>query len=164
MSALINIEFRHLSTEHIEPVRQYITNPLVCIFLSWQPYHKENDIQDYFSYAKSCTNFPDEILCIIYEDRCVGTAHILKREGRIAQIGFGILPEYWNKGIGTTVCEKIINYIRESRWFENIDILRAVIAQQNTAALKIIAKLGFVLDKINTKPGFNSYQLMIKLS
>ncbi len=155
------IELKHITIKNIPAVSNYIVNPEVSKFLTWKPYTNEIDIQKYFDYAVKCLDFPDEIFCIIFEDEIIGTAHLLYRPNESVQIGFGILPRFWNKGLGYKVAIEIIQYIRNSRWSKETKRIIAVIHKKNVFASRIFIKLDFCLEKENVKDNFDQYVLVL---
>ncbi len=140
------ITFSPILDEHKSKVTEYIQSKNVCKFLSWKPYTDEQSIKEYFEYAQNANDFPDEIMVILLNNQCIGTLHILNKSEGIAQIGFGILPEYWNKGIGVQVCENLLEYIRGSKWSEHTKTIFTKIHKDNIAAIKIAMSNGFSID------------------
>jgi RimJ/RimL family protein N-acetyltransferase len=150
-----------MTEKDTKKVREYITNPQVANFLTWEPYKNEVEIKKYFKYAFSCGDFPDEILCILFNNEVIGTAHLLKRDNENMQIGFGILPKFWNKGLGSKISLELIQYIKNSIWAKKINHIRAVIHKDNMYAQRIFTKLNFDLKQKNIKGDFDLYVLKL---
>lgn len=155
------ITLEHLSFVNKEDIIHYITNIDVSRYLTWKPYTEAEDIESYMQYAFSCNAFPDEIMGIFSEGKMIGTAHILAKGENVAQIGFGILPIHWNKGIGTVVLQSIIDHIKNSEWRDNTQFIRAQIHKQNKYAIRLILKQKFVLELENCKPDMDRFRLKI---
>ncbi len=156
------IFFKHITHKNKNSVLKYITNPLVSKFLTWKTYVNKLEIDKYFNYAISCTNFPDEIFCIILNNEIIGTIHMISRGNKSTQIGFGLLPEFWNKGIGLRVLKKNIKFIKSSSWYGETKEIWAVIHKDNIYAKKLFLKFGFIFNKKNTKKNFDRYVLILE--
>jgi RimJ/RimL family protein N-acetyltransferase len=143
----MEIVFKYIDEKNFPDVVGYITNKDVCKFLSWQPYSLGEDIKKYRIYAEVSRSYPDEIMAIYEKEEFLGTLHILKKESGICQFGFGILPEFWNRGLGTAISKKIIEYIKGSEWSTHFDILYSVIHDENKSAVNIAIKSGFLIDQ-----------------
>lgn len=139
----------------------YVINLEVSRFLTWKPYNDLSSINEYLNYATKSVSFPDEILLISSNLSFLGTAHILKRDNADIQIGFGLLPEFWNKGFGLKIAISIINYIKNSQWNYKAERILVVIHKDNIYAKKIFIKLNFELNEENVKENFNRYVLKI---
>ena len=94
------INFRHLKHKDLNDVRDYICDPNVTKYLTWNTYVNEEEINKYMCYATTCVKFPDEILAIVFGGKVIGTAHMIMLNDGVTQIGFGIQSKYWNRGIG----------------------------------------------------------------
>jgi len=66
-----------------------------------------------------------------------------KPEHRKAEVGFWIVPRYWNKGITTEVLKVVIEYCQQQR---DIHRLEAFVEEGNVASSKVLEKLGFVFE------------------
>ena len=140
----------------------YLKNNKVSKFLSWKPYKDIIKIKNYFKYATNSINFPDEILSINYNGTSIGTAHILSKGGGVTQIGFGILPNFWNKGLGSIILKKLILYIKKSEWSNNTKEIIGVIHKNNIYAIKIFQKENFAKVNKIIKKDYIYYSKHIK--
>jgi RimJ/RimL family protein N-acetyltransferase len=110
-----------------------------------------------------CKKFPDEIFCITFNNEIIGTSHMVFRGNKDVQIGFGILPEFWNQGLGYKISIKIIQHIvNSSEWSKKVSRISVVIHNKNIYALKIFAKLGFSLETKNIKDNFDKYTFFLQ--
>jgi len=66
-----------------------------------------------------------------------------KAEHKKAEVGFWLLPEYWNKGVTTEVLKAVIEYCRKEK---DIHRLEAFVEEGNIASSKVLEKLGFVYE------------------
>lgn len=157
------INFLPIEDVYRKEVKIYIQNKNVCKYLSWQPYNNEGKIREYFQYAKNANGYPDEILVIIHEGNCIGTLHILKKVEGVAQIGFGLLPDFWGKGFGNECCIEVLKHIRTTKWKDNIIKVITLIHEENIAAIKIALKNSFMkdVDQTGVKTNYIRYILPI---
>lgn len=153
------LRLKHVAKDDFSQIKKYITHPMVSKYLSWQPYTASSKIDQYFAYALQSTHFPDEIFSIIFNKKIIGTAHILNKGNNITQVGFGILPEFWNKGIGTEVAQKIIGRIENSPWSPSSQYILIKVHKKNLFAKKIADKLAFTLEKNYRDSKFEHYVL-----
>ncbi len=75
--------------------------------------------------------------------RDVGFIHLIKRKGRILLQGVGVLRNYREKGIGSMLVDKAIEYANGER----MDVLLKV-RSANYPALNLYEKKGFSIKKV----------------
>lgn len=100
---------------------------------------------------------PNEVeLIAIVDGKIVGTAGIdpvgakYKVRHR-AEFGISVLQEYWGLGIGTALLEACISCAKQAGYTQ----IELTVASENTAAISLYKKAGFVEYGRNPK-GFNS--------
>jgi len=78
-------------------------------------------------------------------------------------MGFGLLPTFWGRGLGSDCCLELIKYIHMTEWKDNIIKLITVIHKENTAAIKIASKNFFTKDinQVGVKTNYIRYILYI---
>lgn len=66
-----------------------------------------------------------------------------KPEHRKAELGYWLLPEYWQQGIASEVIRPVIKY-----WQDNKDLhrLEAFIETENAASVRLLEKAGFTCE------------------
>lgn len=69
---------------------------------------------------------------------------ILTNDASETELGYMLLPEYWGKGIGSTVAKKLMDYAFAEKTTKRII---AIIDPKNTASKKILINNGFVSEK-----------------
>ncbi|MDN3705831.1 GNAT family N-acetyltransferase [Myroides ceti] len=69
---------------------------------------------------------------------------ILTKDASETELGYMLLPEYWGKGIGSTVAKKLMDYVFAEKTTKKIT---AIIDPKNTASRKILINNGFVSEK-----------------
>jgi len=155
------LEFRHLTLKDLNNVKKYVTNKNVTRFLTWDLYKDKDKICNYLNYAVKCNSFPDEIMGIIFNNCFIGTVHLLIKNQDNVRIGFGILPDFWNKGLGYKVVQEMIKYIKKSQWSKNTKKISVLIHNDNIYAQKICLKLNFKLGDKNFRENFYEYILIL---
>lgn len=137
------ITLRHLSTTDLEPIKAYVCDTNVSKYLTWAAYTNESDIAKYLTLASAKSSYPDEYLGAIWSERLIGTVHIISRGDGNAQTAFGLIPQLWNKGIGSGLAIELAEYIRRTEWAVHTRSIWVDIHRDNVAAIKIAVKMGF---------------------
>lgn len=89
----------------------------------------EEKIKEYIEKSK--------VYIILKENNPVGTvSYEIKKDGHVEFNGLIVLPEYRNKGIGSTAMQKALEKVRDLK-------AELPVHPENTAALVIYLKLGF---------------------
>ena len=66
--------------------------------------------------------------------------YFFKPEHRKAEVGFWLMPGYWNKGITSEVLKPVIEYCQNEK---HIHRLEAFVEEGNVASCQVLEKLGF---------------------
>lgn len=66
--------------------------------------------------------------------------YFFKPEHKKAEIGFWLLPQYWNRGFALEAMEAVIDYWRREK---DIHRIEAYVETQNSASKKLLEKAGF---------------------
>ncbi len=76
----------------------------------------------------------------------IGLGHLTPHPSndRKAEIGYGLLPEYWGKGYGSAIANHLVHLAE----LTNITILKAIINPRNIASRNILIKQGFISVKV----------------
>ncbi|MGN7387837.1 GNAT family N-acetyltransferase [Sporosarcina sp. SAFN-015] len=76
----------------------------------------------------------------------IGLGHITVNEDNPdeAEIGYMLLPAYWNKGYGTLIAAELIELAKQT----NVSRLTAIIDPENIPSRKILLKYGFTSEKV----------------
>ncbi|MCG7344673.1 GNAT family N-acetyltransferase [Sporosarcina sp. ACRSL] len=82
----------------------------------------------------------------VFDDDYIGLGHVTVNEENPdeAEIGYMLLPAYWNKGYGTLIAGELIELAKQT----NISHLTAVIDPENIPSRKILLKHGFTSEKV----------------
>jgi len=157
----LEVTLRHLNQGDYEDVRDYVCNPEVAKYLTWQVYTQEKDVRDYFNKSLPKIACPDEVLGIEYQGKMIGTVHLILRQGNFIQMGFGITPHLWGQGIGTKTLVVILSHIQNTEWSKISKEIWADIHQNNIYAAKTLEKGGFILQKPGVELNRNRFTLKI---
>ncbi len=110
------------------------------------------DVEEEASYIASIEHSRDGIMLVAKEDgRIVGNATLNRFPRRMSHRGdfsVAVIKEYWNRGIGTRLLEKILEFAKENS-FEIIDLQ---VRSDNLYAIHLYEKFGF--RKIGSHPCF----------
>lgn len=94
----------------------------------------------------------DNIIVVAKENgKIVGNASLNRQPRRMnhrAGLAVSVLKDYWNKGIGSQLMEKIIQFAKNNK----ISIIDLEVRQDNLSAITLYKKYGFY--KIGTHPSF----------
>ncbi|MBP6302399.1 MAG: GNAT family N-acetyltransferase [Bacteroidia bacterium] len=60
-----------------------------------------------------------------------------------AELGYWLLPPYWNKGYATEILNEILHHAKTSL---NLHRIAAEVEQDNTASIELLKKIGFERD------------------
>ena len=104
------------------------------------PYTVENAMEFIKSVQGSAENY---FFAITVDGRFVGCISATRMNNihyRIAEVGYYVIPEYWNKGIASYALKYLTEYI-----FSNSDIIRlfAEPFARNIASCRVLEKAGF---------------------
>jgi ribosomal-protein-alanine N-acetyltransferase len=69
--------------------------------------------------------------------------YFFKPEHKKAEVGFWLLPEYWNKGITCEVLQAVIEYCQKEK---DIHRLEAFVEEENAASSRVLQKVGFIYE------------------
>ena len=104
------------------------------------------------AYIAQMQDSRDDIMLIAKEDgRIVGTCdlhRLARRMSHRGEISVSVLREYWNRGIGTLLMGRILDFARCNE-FSVIDLQ---VRSDNAAAIRLYEKYGF--EKIGSHPAF----------
>jgi RimJ/RimL family protein N-acetyltransferase len=137
---------RHLQPDDYDAVWEYISDPLVAKYLTWDYYQDAEAAKTYFNRAVSLTSFPDECLAIVdAKTQCViGTIHLIFRDTQVTQFGFGVISRLWKLGYGSQAVVAALQYIKMNQNWSKYPI-QADVHVDNQVAIAILQKCGFTL-------------------
>lgn len=71
----------------------------------------------------------------------VVSVYYYKPEHKKAEVGYWILPEFWNQGIISEVLQTVIKYWQEEK---KLHRLEAMVEEENTGSIRVLEKAGFL--------------------
>ncbi len=98
---------------------------------------------------------------VIYKEtgQIIGRAGLSIREGYdLPELGFVIDVAFQKRGLAFEVCSEILRYAKAELLF---DTVQALAEPENAASLRLLARLGFVFERIVVENG-KTYHLLIK--
>lgn len=104
------------------------------------------------AYLAGIENSKDSVMLLAKQDgRIIGCASLSRLPRRMKHRGefsVSVLKEYWNRGVGRKLTERIIDFAREN----DFSVIDLQVRSDNAAAIHLYEKLGFV--KIGTHSSF----------
>lgn len=73
----------------------------------------------------------------------VFSLYYIKPQHQRAELGYWLLPPYWNKGYATEILNEILHHAKTSL---NLHRIAAEVEQDNTASIELLRKIGFERD------------------
>ena len=157
----LDITLRHLNHDDYAAIRDYVCNPKVAKYLTWQVYTQGKEVESYFKKILVKVASPDEVLGIEYKKKIVGSVHLILRQSKFIQMGFGIIPNLWHQGIGTETLRIILGYIQNTDWSQISKEIWADIHKDNIYAAKTLQKNGFNLEVVGEELNRNRFILRL---
>ena len=142
------VQLRRPEPEDIEAMYQYRNDPRIVATLGGTSRgYARADIAEWIeSHRKN----RDDLVWTIADlnDRCIGHCGLYKINSRngVAAIGICIGDvDFWGKGIGTSVVDRVVTYAFHQM---NLRKIRAEVLETNISARKLFDKLGFMTEAI----------------
>lgn len=138
----MNIKLQKLSLEFAKDIKSALNDSKITDNLRDlpNPYTEQNAVE----FIKSVLGSEnDYIFAITVEGRFVGCISAIRMQNihsRIAEIGYYVIPEYWNRGVASYALKCLTEFI-----FTNSDIVRlfAEPFSRNIASCRVLEKAGF---------------------
>ena len=109
-------------------------------------------VEDEAAYLSAIEHSRDDLMLVAKKNgEIIGSASLNRLPRRMSHRGalsVSVKKEYWNNGIGRTLCERVIAFARENG-FAIVDL---EVRSDNAAAIHLYNKMGF--EKIGTHPFF----------
>lgn len=148
------IALGHIRPSDYRSMKSYVTDPKVSQFLTWKPYNDEKKIKDFFNTSTSLNEYPNEFLGIYFKNKMIGTVHLIERENKMVQFGFGILPCFWGNDFGSMIVKQTILYLKKGLWFLRVKTIVADVHKKNIFSIRVLEENGFIkIDKNPKKLG-----------
>ncbi|KMK75782.1 GNAT family N-acetyltransferase [Alkalihalobacillus pseudalcaliphilus] len=108
------ITLRELVWQDWQGVHSYAQKEIVCRYQPWGP-NSQNESQTFVQQALNDSNQRPQtryVFAVMYEQEMIGAAEFNRRDlnNLTGEISYIIHPDYWERGIATTVAKLLIQY------------------------------------------------------
>lgn len=141
----MTIELENINLKFVSDIVNALNNIKIRENLRDLPYpYTEEHGNDFINFSLS--SLDNYVYAIVLDNEFVGCISASRQPNihcRTAEIGYYIVPKFWNKGIATTALKLLTNYI-----FENTDIIRlyAEPFAKNLASCRVLEKADFTFE------------------
>lgn len=139
-----------------EELYELCRRPETSRFSLWSPHGSLRETKNFIAYRLSQYRKRECMFFVIEEKatgRVIGTCSYVSMDAdyKIAEIGYSILSDLWNKGFATETAEALTGYA-----FNRIGVQRvfARVIPRNTASARVLLKLGFRFEGTQKKGFF----------
>lgn len=148
------LQLNKIETKHIEVIFKLRSSAIVAKYIQRPLYKNRKEARFYIDKITNQLKKGESITWVISlknENLEVGTICLLNfsEDRKTAEVGFDLLPEYFNMGIMTEALEAVINCGFHSLQLETIE---AFTKKENTASIHLLLKKGFVLHPDRKDP------------
>jgi len=126
----------------------WANDPESCRFLSWEPHVDVDATRELLTGWAAAYENPETYNWIIIlkgTEKAVGNISVVELHNRhqYAEIGYGIGPKYWNRGLATEALQAVIRFL-----FETVEVHRieARHVTGNPASGRVMEKAGMTLE------------------
>ena len=127
--------------------------PETSQFSLWSPHESLAETKEFINYQIARYRKRECMFFCVEEKatgRVIGTCSYVSMDAdyKIAEIGYSVLSDLWNKGFATEIADALTGYA-----FNRIGVQRvfARVLPQNTASHRVLYKLGFELEGVAKK-------------
>ncbi|WP_044399973.1 GNAT family N-acetyltransferase [Lacinutrix sp. Hel_I_90] len=145
---------KKVEPKHIDVIFKLRSSAIVAKYIQRPLYKNRKEARLYIDKVTNQLTNDESITWVISlktENREVGTICLwnFSEDKKIAEVGFDLLPEYFNMGIMTEASEAVINCGFNSLQLNTIE---AFTKKENIASINLILKQGFVLQPDRKDP------------
>ena len=114
------------------------------------PEDAEQYIHDKLVASYTCHGFGMYVVELKSSGSPIGLCGLVKRDSLPnPDIGFALLPAFWNRGYGLEAAKAVMIYARREL---NLSTLLAIVKPSNAASIKLLEGLGFIQDGLHRTP------------
>ena len=141
----MKIELEKLNSKFAKNIAAALNNSKIRENLRDLPYpYTEENAHEFINYTLNCAD--EFVYAIVLDGEFAGCISACRQQNihfRTAEIGYYVVPEFWNRGVATTALKLLINDI-----FENTDIIRLYAEPfvRNIASCRVLEKARFTLE------------------
>lgn len=144
---------RMVQKRDAEDIYELCRRPETSRFSFWSPHESLAETKAFINHQISRYRKRDCMFFSVEEKasgRVIGTCSYVSMDVdyKIAEIGYSVLSDLWNKGFATEIADALMGYA-----FNRIGVQRvfARVLPQNTASQRVLYKLGFELEGVAKK-------------
>jgi [ribosomal protein S5]-alanine N-acetyltransferase len=128
----------------------YASKPEVTRYLAFPTHQSVGDARNFLEYVTGAWDRGTEYAFGIRlkgENRFIGSIGFINDEGKV-QFGYGISPNFWNKGLTTEACQAVLKLLKGQK---DIHRIWTFTDAENVASGKVLLKCGLVEEARLTK-------------
>ena len=142
------VDLVDLSITYLSDFHEYSVMPDLYTFLEFEPFINIDETSNYLkklikrSKNNDCKYW---FIKLKSEQKVVGTIGVLNVDviRKSLEIGYGVSPRYWGKGIFSNSCQLVLDYVFNKIMFHKVS---AITDKRNFNSIKALKKLGFKLE------------------
>lgn len=145
-----NIALEPVSMRHLEDFHEYSMMSEIYEFLEFKPFTSIDETRHYLQKLMDRSSSGTAqywFMNLLSKDKVVGSigVHSYEPNRQSIEIGYGVSPDYWGKGIFGSAARLLIDYL-----VNELDIHRIVArtASKNVASIRGLEKLNFKCEGI----------------
>ena len=158
---------RRLIRDDAEFILQLLNEPSWLEFIGNKNVDNLNDAKKYIELAPMNMyeryGFGLFLVCALETSVPMGLCGLIKRDNfDDADLGYALLPEFWNKGFALEAVESVLKYAKNTHHLSRI---LALSKSSNAPSIKLLNKVGFEFDRdlklIENEENLQIYQLKL---
>lgn len=142
------IYFKALSTEDVQEIHHYASDPEVSIFIGWDLMNTVEETREHIELMLNRESAGTHLYASIVlksTHEVIGTAMIFNfdEEANKAEIGYLIHRDHWGKGYGTEIVALMTGFAFQSLHLHKV---YAYVVDANIGSARILEKNGYALE------------------
>ncbi|MBU2998044.1 GNAT family N-acetyltransferase [Cellulophaga baltica] len=161
----MNVQLEKIARSDFENYFQLVSNAEVMKMITTKPLDLEEAKSDFNTLIKKNElnpNYGKFKIVNTETNKVLGIAKLEASESNVTavEIGYMLLPDYWGKGIASTMAKLLVENGKKQNSIKNII---AIIDPENIASRKILTKNGFALKEHKIIDGLQREVLQLKI-
>jgi [ribosomal protein S5]-alanine N-acetyltransferase len=145
------IKLIQLDESNLDDMYEYSKNPLLYLYLEIKPHQTFNDTKQYFdklTHRSSMDTNHHWFISLKDSGKVIGSFGVINIDWRkkIAEIGYGIHPDYWRKGYFKEVLHVVLRYLFFHHQFHRI---YATTHSNNLSSIRGLESVGFQKEGVH---------------
>tara|TARA_B100000965_G_C19170897_1_gene574520 strand:- start:32 stop:598 length:567 start_codon:yes stop_codon:yes gene_type:complete len=144
-----NIKLTPVTNKNVDGFYQYSLNPKLYQYFEFDPFKSKKDCDDYLNKLINRSLRDDTQYWFIREtnqrEKVIGSVGLIgwDKYRKSVEIGYGVSPDLWGKGIGSQSLALILKFAIEEL---NIHRIWATTDEYNDGSIKLLSKNNFKLE------------------